>query len=155
MKAVRVERRDAPVEAGIPVIFEAESSRTWNFGDGSAPVQGRLVRHAFERPGRYVVRGNEGDSLRDEVALVVAPRPVSHQVPPDAQWAVLVAQAGGLAQLTDAAEQLAGAALVQRWLEIHPVAAWASEARGAPVPPPAPPPLVPPPLPPKSMQRPI
>jgi hypothetical protein len=130
VKAVRVERRDAPVEAGVPVTFEAESSRTWNFGDGSAAVQGRLVRHAFERPGRYVVRGNEGDSLRDEIALVVAPRPVSHQVPPDAQWAVLVAQAGGLAQLTDAAEQLAGATLVQRWLEMHPVAAWASEARG-------------------------
>jgi hypothetical protein len=76
-----------------------------------------------------VVRGTEGDSLRDEITLAVMPRPVSHQVPPDAHWAVLIAQAGGLAQLTDAVEKLVGADLVQRWLELHPVAAWASEAR--------------------------
>lgn len=129
MKSVRVERRDTPVEAGVPVSFEAESTRTWTFGDGSPVAQGRLVRHAFERAGRYVVRGTEGESLREEITLVVAPRPISHQVPPDAQWALLVTQAGGLAQLTDAAEKLVGADLVQRWLELHPVAAWASESR--------------------------
>lgn len=132
VRPVRVERREQPVDTGLAVPFSAEAERRWDFGDGSPPVTGAVVRHAFHRAGTFVVRGFEGEALRDELTVVVMPRGVFRLVPPDVQWAVAARGLEELAPAVDFAERLGGAELASRWLDGHPLVAWALEnAAGA------------------------
>ncbi len=129
-RPVRVERREQPVDTGFEVPFAVEGPRRWDFGDGSPAEEGARVRHAFHRAGTFTVRAFEGEAHRESFTVVVVPRGVFRLVPPDVQWAVA---ARGLEELTpavDFAERLAGAEAASRWLDAHPLLAWALE-RGA------------------------
>jgi hypothetical protein len=129
-RPVRVETREQPVDTGVEVPFSADGPRRWDFGDGSAPASGLEVRHAFQRAGTYRVQGFEGERLREQVTVVVHPRGVFRLVPPDVQWAVVARGLEELAPAIDFVERLAGANVAQRWLEAHPLVAWALEQSG-------------------------
>lgn len=127
-RPVRVERREQPIDTGLEVPFSAEAERRWDFGDGSPPTSGASVRHAFHRAGTFVVRGYEGERLRDELTVVVMPRGVFRLVPPDVQWAVAARGLEELAPAVDFAERLGGAEPVSGWFDGHPLVAWALES---------------------------
>lgn len=131
VRPVRVETRETPVEAGLDVPFSASSSRRWDFGDGSTPVVGAQTTHAFAKAGRFVVRGFEGDALREQVSIIVAPRSVFHLVPPDVQWAVLARGLEELPPAVDFAERLVGPGSTQSWLERYPLHGWALDQASA------------------------
>ncbi len=125
VRPVRVETRETPVETGLEVPFVADGVRRWDFGDGSAPVSSAQLTHAFSKAGRYVVRGFEGEALREQVTLIVSPRGVFHLVPPDVKWAVMARGLEDLPPAVDFAERLVGAASTQNWLERYPLHGWA------------------------------
>src|SRR5262249_3636252 len=84
----RVERRDVPVDTGVPLAFGGGGgpSLTWDFGGGHAPVPAPPVTRAVRRSGHYVVRGTDGDHLAYRIELDVIPRPVTRAVPGEAEW---------------------------------------------------------------------
>lgn len=128
---MRVETRDTPVEAGLEVPFVAEAERRWDFGDQSPPVTAQQTSHAFARAGRYVVRGYEGEALREQVTLVVSPRAAFHLVPPDARFAVVARGLEDFGPAVDFGERLAGAEAAQAWLDGAPLLGWAFEQASA------------------------
>ncbi|MFO0597320.1 MAG: hypothetical protein U0228_18545 [Myxococcaceae bacterium] len=125
MREVRPERSELTAETGERVAFEHPRALAWDFGDRTPAVTATQVRHAFVKPGRYVVRGLDEGQLAREVTVIVGSRPCAHLVPTDADWAVLFLQPDALATATDAAERAVGPEVVQRWLERHPVQQWA------------------------------
>jgi hypothetical protein len=125
VRPVHVETRETPVEAGLDVPFQARSSRRWDFGDGSPPVVSAQTTHAFAKAGRFVVRGFDGDALREQVSVIVSPRSVFHLVPPDVHWAVLARGLEELPPAVDFAERLVGPGRTQSWLERYPLHGWA------------------------------
>lgn len=127
VRPARIERRDQPVEAGVPVPFVSDTELAWDFGDGSAVVLGAQVSHAFPRSGRYTVRGRDGSTLREQISIVVAPRPVLHLVPPDVELALLARGLDELGPAVDFMERLAGPDNVHDALEANPAVAWAVE----------------------------
>jgi len=53
---------------------ETEGAFTWDFGDGSPPVQARNTLHVYEAPGRYTVRVtlvDAGHTARDADETVI------------------------------------------------------------------------------------
>lgn len=86
----RIERRDVPVDTGIPLTFgdEGGTPLTWDFGDGTPPVVAAQVTKAFPRGGHYTVRGKDGDRLAWQIDLDAIPRPVTRAIPGDASWAI-------------------------------------------------------------------
>lgn len=129
---VRREVREAPVEAGVQVPFSAPEPRRWEFGDGTPPLEGATVQHAFSRAGRYVVRGFEGKALRDELSVVVRPRSALRLVPSDASFALVARALDELAPLVDFGERLGGPEAVERVFDTYPLLAWAFEQASAP-----------------------
>ncbi len=125
VRPVHVETRETPVEAGLEVPFAADGVRRWDFGDGAPPTTSAQLTHAFPKAGRYVVRGFEGDSLREQVTVIVSPRSAFHLVPPDVAWAVISRGLEDLAPAVDFAERLVGAAATQEWLDRYPLHGWA------------------------------
>ncbi|MDP1827386.1 MAG: hypothetical protein Q8L48_29190 [Archangium sp.] len=128
---MRVETRETPVETGLEVPFVAEGERRWDFGDQSPAVTARQTTHAFSRAGRYVVRSYEGESLREQVTLVVSPRAAFHLVPPDARFAVIARGLEDFAPAVDFGERLAGPESTQSWLDGAPLLGWAFEQASA------------------------
>lgn len=124
---VRREARETPVEAGLDVPFTAPDARRWDFGDGTPPVEGQEVRHAFARPGRFVVRGFIGETLRDELTIIVRSRSALHLVPSDARYALVARSLEELGPAVDFGERLGGPDAVTRWFEDLPLLSWAFE----------------------------
>ena len=68
-----------PLEVSFRAVVDsgAASAFTWNFGDGSEPVDGESVSHIYEAPGTYTATllALSGDSLAEAVIsiTVVAP----------------------------------------------------------------------------------
>lgn len=128
---MRVETRETPVEAGLQVPFAAEAERRWDFGDQSPGVVAKQLTHAFERPGRYVVKSYEGTALREQLTLVVSPRAAFHLVPPDARFAVIARGLEDFGPAIDFGERLAGPESAQAWLDGAPLLGWAFEQSSA------------------------
>jgi len=61
---------------------------SWDPGDGSPPRVGPELAHAFQRPGRYVVRASSSGGVT-ELPIEVIPRPPIDVVPANAGSAVL------------------------------------------------------------------
>ena len=111
--------------------FAADTARRWDFGDATPPVIATQTTHAFARAGRYVVRGFEGESLREELTLIVSPRAAFHLVPPDARFAVIARGLEDLAPAIDFGERMAGPESTQAWLDGSPLLGWAFEQASA------------------------
>ncbi|MDP2274508.1 MAG: hypothetical protein Q8K32_27425 [Archangium sp.] len=126
-----METRETPVEAGLEVPFVAEAPRRWDFGDATPPVTAAQTTHAFAKAGRYVVRGFEGESLREELTIIVSPRAAFHLVPPDARFAVIARGLEDLAPAIDFGERMAGPESTQAWLDGSPLLGWAFEQASA------------------------
>ncbi len=126
-----MEKRETPVEAGLEVPFAAQAARRWDFGDATAPVIATQTTHAFAKAGRYVVRGFEGESLREELTIIVSPRPAFHLVPPDARFAVIARGLEDFAPAIDFGERMAGPQSTQTWLDGSPLLGWAFEQASA------------------------
>jgi hypothetical protein len=109
------------------VPFTAPDPRRWDFGDGTPPAEGAEVRHAFARAGTFVVRGFAGQTLRDELTVVVRPRSALRLVPTDAQWALVARDLEELGPAVDFAERLGGADALTTWFDSMPLVAWAFE----------------------------
>lgn len=124
---VHVESRETPVEAGLEVPFVAEAQRRWDFGDQTPVVTAAQTRHAFARAGRYVVRGFDGEVLREQVTLIVSPRAALHLVPPDVRFAVIARGLEDFPLGVDFGERLAGPEAAQSWLDASPILGWAFE----------------------------
>ena len=131
LRPVRLETRESPVEAGLEVPFVADGERRWDFGDQSPGVTGAQVTHAFARAGRFVVRSFEGDTLREQLTLIVSPRAAFHLVPPDARFAVFARGLEDLGPAIDFGERLAGPESAQAWLDGSPLLGWAFEQTSA------------------------
>ena len=131
VRPVRVESRETPVEAGLEVPFVAEAERRWDFGDQTPAVTAAQTRHAFARAGRYVVRGFEGEALREQVTLIVSPRAALHLVPPDVRFAVIARGLEDFPPGVDFGERLAGPEAAQAWLDAAPILGWAFEQASA------------------------
>lgn len=130
-RPVRIDRREAPVEAGLDVPFLSHAVLRWDFGDGTPPTRGAQVTHAFAKAGRYEVRGFEGEALREQVSVLVVPRAPFHLVPPDVQWAVIARGLEELPPVIDFAERLSGPERMQAWLEQYPLHGWALDQASA------------------------
>lgn len=86
----RIERRDVPVDTGVPLTFGEEGGTplTWDFGDGTPTVVAPQVVKAFARGGHYTVRAKDRDRLAWQIDLDAIPRPVTRAIPADASWAI-------------------------------------------------------------------
>lgn len=131
VRPVHVETRETPVEAGLEVPFAAEGERRWDFADGTPSVAARQTTHVFARAGRYVVRGFEGEALREQLTIIVAPRAALHLVPPDARFAVIARGLEEFPPAIDFGERLAGPQSTQAWLDAAPLLSWAFEQASA------------------------
>lgn len=105
-RAVRSERREQPVDTGVAVAFSAEAERTWDFGDGSAPLTGQAVRHAFVKAGRYEVKAFDAEQVTDVVSVIVQPRSAFHAVLPSAGLAVVARGLDDVAPTIDFLERV-------------------------------------------------
>ena len=119
------------MEAGLEVPFVAEEERRWDFGDQTPNVVAKQTSHAFEKPGRYVVKSFEGKALREQLTLVVSPRAAFHLVPPDVRFAVISRGLEDFGPAIDFGERLAGADSAQAWLDGAPLLNWAFEQASA------------------------
>lgn len=127
VRAPHVEKREQPVEAGLLVPFRSDSVLVWDFGDGSAPVTGAQVEHAFQKSGRYVVRGRAGSSVREEISVEISSRAALHLVPPDVEFAVVARGVEELVPAIDFSERLAGHEVVRLAFDSAPAIDWAVE----------------------------
>lgn len=127
VRAPHVEKRERPIEAGLKVPFASDSVLVWDFGDGSPQVTAAQVEHAFEKSGRYTVRGRSGASVREEISVEVTSRSALHLVPPDVELALVARGLEDLAPAIDFAERLAGPDALHTAFESVPVLPWAVE----------------------------
>lgn len=127
VRAPHVEKRERPIETGLPVPFASDSVLTWDFGDGSRPVTSAQVVHAFEKSGRYTVRGRSGSSVREEISIEVTSRAALHLVPPDVELALVARGLEDLAPAIDFTERLAGPEVLRKAFDSVPVLQWAVE----------------------------
>src|SRR3954470_18790067 len=77
---------DRTAVSGVPVVFGSEQDLpkgtrvVWDFADGTPPVEGARVEHAFPRAGVYrvteTVVGSDGQKLSASVTVTVLRRPV-------------------------------------------------------------------------------
>lgn len=131
VRPVHVETRENPVEAGLEVPFVADGARRWDFADGTPNVTAAQTTHAFSKAGRYVVRSFEGESLREQLTLIVSPRAAFHLVPPDARFALIARGLEAFPPAVDFGERLAGPQSTQAWLDASPLLGWAFEQASA------------------------
>ncbi|MGV3623479.1 MAG: PKD domain-containing protein [Archangium sp.] len=125
VRAPHVEKREQPIEAGLVIPFVSDSELTWDFGDGSAPVVGSQVEHAFQKRGSYVVRGRSGSSVREEISVEITSRSALHLVPPDVEFAIVARGLEDLPSAFDFGERLGGPQVIDRALESVPAIIWA------------------------------
>jgi hypothetical protein len=84
---------DRTVASGVPVTYGSQQDLpqgtrvVWDFGDGTPPVEGSRVEHAFPRSGTYRVTQTvltaEGEKRSASANATVLRRPVAAAVPPD------------------------------------------------------------------------
>lgn len=84
---------DRTVASGVPVTYGSQQDLpkgtriVWDFGDGTPPVEGARVEHAFPRSGTYRVTETvitaEGAKQSATANATVLRRPVAAAVPPD------------------------------------------------------------------------
>jgi len=118
---VREERREQPVDTGSEVKLSAEGERRWDFGDGSPPVAGTAVAHAFDKAGRYEVKAFEQERVTDRISVLVQPRDPFRAIVPAADGALVFRTIDEVAPAVDFIERIGSAASVQRLLELVPV----------------------------------
>ncbi|MFL5318678.1 MAG: PKD domain-containing protein [Myxococcaceae bacterium] len=115
------------VDTGVPVTFgsdaEGAPEYSYDFGDGSPLEKGKLVRHAYNREGRYQVYAlREDQQPVDGVVLTAVPRKVTRALPEKLQGAIFLKKLGGnLDPLIDFLEKLAGAEAAQGFIENNPL----------------------------------
>ena len=88
---------DRTVGSGVPVSYGSDQDLpkgtrvTWDFGDGTPPVEGARVDHAFPRAGAYrvtqTVVDGDGKKLSASANATVLRRPVPAAVPADVRAA--------------------------------------------------------------------
>ena len=88
---------DRTVASGVPVTYGTDQSLpkgtriVWDFGDGTPPVEGARVEHAFPRAGSYrvteTVVGSDGQKQSASANATVLRRPVPASVPADVRAA--------------------------------------------------------------------
>ncbi len=66
-----------------------DAALRWSPGDGSEPVEGRVLRHAWQVPGQYTVTV-EGSGGADRFEVEVAPRPVLRAIPASVRFALVL-----------------------------------------------------------------
>lgn len=120
-RGVREEQREQAVDTGLEVKLAAQGERRWDFGDGSPPLVGSAVAHAFHKAGRYEVKAFEGEVLTDRISVLVQPREAFHAIVPTADAALVFRSTDEVAPAIDFVERLGSAASVQRLLELFPV----------------------------------
>src|SRR2546430_12934452 len=84
---------DRPTTSGVALAFGAEmevpegAEITWDFGDGTPPVKGPRVEHAFPRAGAFTItqtiRDKDGQTRTSTAHATVLRRSVPMAVPPD------------------------------------------------------------------------
>lgn len=120
VRAVREERRERPVDTGVPVSFSGEGPRRWEFGDG-ATASGQQVQHAFAKAGRYEVKAFEGERLTDRLSVLVQPRDVFRAVSPRADAVLVFRSVDDVAPAIDFLEKVASGATVASLVERAPL----------------------------------
>lgn len=129
---------DRTVEAGVPVGFGSEARDapevTWDFGDGTPPVKGARLSHAFPRAGTYTVRALEKGEALGSAQVTVVPRPVLRAIPADAEVALFFAQLrGNVEPLLSFYSRLMGEAQARASMEQAPMLSLVlRELRGEP-----------------------
>jgi PKD domain len=88
---------DRSVASGVPVVYGTDQSLpkgtriVWDFGDGTPPVEGARVEHAFPRAGSYrvteTVVGSDGQKESASANATVLRRSVPAAVPSDVRAA--------------------------------------------------------------------
>ena len=91
---------DRTVTAGIPVVYGSEQELpkdariVWDFGDGTPPVEGARVEHAFARAGSFKVTQTvvdpDGQKRTSTSTATVLRRSVSAALPADARAALIL-----------------------------------------------------------------
>jgi hypothetical protein len=119
-RVLRETKLDAQIDTGVPVEFGAPRGPelSWDFADGTPRTPARHAWHAFNKAGRYVVQGYDGDFLSERVELVVVPRALVRAVPEDVEmllWTPSLKE--DLGPTVDFFERVAGPGNVQRGLE--------------------------------------
>src|SRR5437870_13131257 len=83
---------DRTVVAGVPVTYGSQQDLpkgmriVWDFGDGTPPVEGARVEHAFPHSGTYRITQTviaDGERRSATANATVLRRPVAAAVPPD------------------------------------------------------------------------
>ncbi|MHB8875801.1 MAG: PKD domain-containing protein [Myxococcaceae bacterium] len=123
---------DRTVTTGVSVRVGSEDPEapelTFDFGDGSPKVTGRMAAHPYARAGSYTLRALRGEGVLAMVKLTVVPRPLLAAVPPEASSVVfLPLVAGHLEASIDFLEKLLGADAVQNFLDESVLPALAME----------------------------
>lgn len=114
------------VDTGVPVTFGSEDPSapelTYEFGDGSPPQTGKLIRHAYARAGSYQVFAlHEGQPV-DGVLLTAVPRRITRAMPEAIHGAIFLRKVkGNLDPFVDFFERLAGAEAAQAFVEENPL----------------------------------
>jgi hypothetical protein len=91
---------DRTVVSGVPLVFGADTElpegteATWDFGDGTPPVKGGRVEHAFPRAGTFIVtetiRDADGQVRTSTAHVTVMRRSVPMAVPADVRAALIL-----------------------------------------------------------------
>jgi hypothetical protein len=116
-RSTRLEKREAPVDTGVPVSFGDAGGPTlsWDVSDGSAPTRAPLLNHAFARAGHYTVVGKDAERIAWRIEVDVIPRPVVRAVPADAEWVLFAPTVrGDLDATLDFFERVSNTATVQQ-----------------------------------------
>lgn len=134
LRSTRIEKRDAPVDTGVPLTFGDPNGPVlqWELSDGSPAVSGAAIEKAFQRAGHFTVKGREGDRLAWQVEVDVIPRPVTRAVPLDAEWLVFAPTVkGDLNAVLDFFEKVLGPGNLQSLLDGQVLPALAVDALAA------------------------
>ncbi|MBS1149493.1 MAG: putative lipoprotein [Myxococcaceae bacterium] len=119
-RVLRETKIEGQIDTGVLVDFGEGDGRalSWDFGDGTARAGTQQARHAFLKPGRYLVQGYEGERLAERVEIVVVSRALVRAVPEDAEalvWTPSLKE--DLGPTVDFFERVAGPGNALRWLE--------------------------------------
>lgn len=117
---------DRQVDTGVPATFGSEhpdaATLTYDFGDGTPPQTGKLVKHAYAQPGRYRVVSLDGNTPVDAVVFTAVPRRVTRALPEKTNGVIFFRKLeGNLDAAVDFIEKLLGADAAQGFVEASPL----------------------------------
>lgn len=117
---------DRNVDTGVPVTLGSEHpdapELTYDFGDGTPPKTGKLVRHAYSQAGRYRVFALDEGKPLEAVIFTAVPRRVTRALPPTTNGAIFFRQIeGNLDVAIDFIEKLLGSEAAQNFIESSPL----------------------------------